>query len=207
MRRVPASMAAAAVAASASLLCGARAGASDFGPANPFYAPSALPFHAPPFDRIKDEDYQPAIEAGMAQQLVEIERIADEAAPPTFENTLVAFQRSGRLYSRARAAFSAVSQASTNPALQGAKTALAPKIAAHEDAIYLNQKLFDRVAAIYRQRATLKLDAESLRLVEIVYEEFVHAGANLSDSDKLELKKLNEEASTLSNDFSNRLLE
>src|SRR5271168_2991111 len=207
MRRAPASMAAAAVAASASLLCGARAGALGLGPENPFYAPSMLPFHAPPFDRIKDEDYQPAIEAGMAQQLVEIERITDEAAPPTFENTLIAYQRSGRLLNRARAAFSAVSQANTNPTLQDAKTALAPKIAAHEDAIHLNQKLFDRVAAIYRQRATLKLDAESLRLVEIVYDDFVHSGANLSDPDKSELKKLNEEASTLSNDFSNKLLE
>jgi peptidyl-dipeptidase Dcp len=207
MRRAPASMAAAAVAASASLLCGARAGASGLGPENPFYAPSALPFHAPPFDRIKDEDYQPAIEAGMAQQLAEIERITDDAAAPTFDNTLVAYQRSGRLLNRSLSAFRAVSQASTNPALQGAKTALAPKIAAHEDAIHLNQKLFDRVAAIYRQRTTLKLDAESLRLVEIVYDEFVHAGANLSDSDKSELKKLNEEASTLSNDFSNKLLE
>jgi peptidyl-dipeptidase Dcp len=207
MKRAPASMTAAAVAASASLLCGARAGASDFGPANPFYAPSALPFHAPPFDRIKDEDYQPAIEAGMTQQLAEIERITEDAAPPTFENTLVPFQRSGRLLNRSLAAFRAVSQASTNPTLQGAKSALAPKIAAHEDAIHLNQKLFDRVAAIYRQRTTLKLDAESLRLVEIVYDEFVHAGANLSDSDKSELKKLNEEASTLSNDFSNKLLE
>src|SRR5271168_2225035 len=207
MRRAPASMAAAAVAASASLLCGARAGALGLGPENPFYAPSMLPFHAPPFDRIKDEDYQPAIEAGMAQQLVEIERITDEAAPPTFENTLIAYQRSGRLLNRARAAFSAVSQANTNPTLQDAKTALAPKIAAHEDAIHLNQKLFDRVAAIYRQRATLKLDAESLRLVEIVYDDFVHSCANLSDPDKSELKKLNEEASTLSNDFSNKLLE
>src|ERR1700685_775193 len=207
MRRAPASMAAAAVAASASLLCGARAGALGPSPENPFYAPSTLPFHAPPFDRIKDEDYQPAIEAGMAQQLAEIERITDEAAPPTFDNTLVAFQRSGRLLNRSLSAFRAVSQANTNPTLQGAKTALSPKIAAHEDAIHLNQKLFDRVAAIYRQRATLKLDAESLRLVEIVYDEFVHAGANLSDSDKSELKKLNEEASTLSNDFSNKLLE
>jgi peptidyl-dipeptidase Dcp len=207
MKRAPASMTAAAVAASASLLCGARADTLGLGPESPFYAASALPFHAPPFDRIKDEDYQPAIEAGMAQQLAEIERITGDAAAPTFENTLVAFQRSGRLLNRSLSAFRAVSQANTNPTLQGAKTALAPKIAAHEDAIHLNQKLFDRVAAIYRQRATLKLDAESLRLVEIVYDEFVHAGANLSDSDKSELKKLNEEASTLSNDFSNKLLE
>jgi peptidyl-dipeptidase Dcp len=209
MRPTSTSMAAAAVAASASLICGGRAGAADldFGPANPFYATSTLPFHAPPFDRIKDEDYQPAIEAGMAQQLAEIERIADETVPPTFENTLAPFERSGRLLNRARAAFNAVSEASTNPTLQGAKTALAPKIAAHEDAIHLNKKLFDRVAAIYRQRATLKLDAESLRLVEIVYDEFVHSGAKLSDPDKSALKKLNEEASTLSNDFSTKLLE
>ncbi len=208
MKRASSSMAAAAVAvALGNLICGARAGGLSLDPANPFYAPSTLPFHAPPFDRIKDEDYQPAIEAGMAQQLAEIERIADQAAPPTFDNTLVAFERSGRLLHRAGAAFSAVSQASTNPTLQAVKTALAPKIAAHQDAIHLNKKLFDRVAAIYRQRATLKLDAESLRLVEIVYDEFVHSGANLSDSDKSELKKLNEEASTLSNDFSRKLLE
>src|SRR5271156_1561002 len=71
--------------------------AADFGPANPFFAPSSLPFHAPPFDHIKDEDYQPAIEAGMAAQLAEIERIADDSAPPTFANTFVAMERSGRL--------------------------------------------------------------------------------------------------------------
>ena len=207
MRRVSASITAAAIAASASLLCGARAGDLNFGPANPFYAPSALPFHAPPFDRIKDADYQPAVEAGMAQQLAEIERIADDPAPPTFDNTLVALQRSGRLLNRSLAVFRDVSQANTNPTLRDAKTALAPKIAAHEDAIHLNQKLFNRVAAIYKQRATLKLDTESLRLLEIVYDEFVHAGANLSDSDKSQLKKLNEEASTLANDFSNKLLE
>jgi peptidyl-dipeptidase Dcp len=185
----------------------ARARAADFGPANPFYAPSTLPFHAPPFDRIKDEDYQPAIEAGMARQLAEIERIAEKSAPPTFENTFVAMEKSGRLLNRASAAFNGVSEADTNPTLQSAKTALAPKIAAHEDAIHLNKKLFQRIAAIYEQRAALKLDPESLRLVEIIYDEFVHAGANLADADKAQLKKLNEEASTLSNDFSTRVLE
>src|SRR5271170_5485826 len=122
MRRAPASMAAAAVAASASLLCGARAG--GLGPENPFYAPSMLPFHTPPFDRIKDEDYQPAVEAGMAQQLAEMKRIADNSAPPTFENTFVAMEKSGRLLTRAMAAFYGVSQANTNPTLQSAKTAL-----------------------------------------------------------------------------------
>jgi peptidyl-dipeptidase Dcp len=183
------------------------AGAADFGPANPFYAPSTLPFHAPPFDRIKDEDYQPAIEAGMAQQLAEIERIADDSAPPTFVNTFVAMEKSGRLLNRASAAFRGVSQANTNPTLQRAKTALAPKSAAHEDAIHLNKKLFERIAAVYNRRGALKLDPESLRLVEVTYREFVHAGANLADADQAQLKKLNEEASTLSNDFSTKLLE
>jgi peptidyl-dipeptidase Dcp len=185
----------------------ARARVADFGPANPFYAPSTLPFHAPPFDKIKDGDYQPAIEAGMAQQLAEIERIANASARPTFENTFVAMEKSGRLLNRALAAFRGVSQADTNPVLQSAKTALAPKSAAHEDAIHLNKKLFDRIATIYERRATLKLDPESLRLVEVVYDEFVHAGAKLTDADKAKIKQLNEEASTLSNDFSTKLLD
>jgi peptidyl-dipeptidase Dcp len=185
----------------------AGAGAADFGPSNPFYAPSRLPFHAPPFDRIKDEDYQPAIEAGMAEQLAEIRRIADNPAPPTFENTFVAMEKSGRLLDRALAAFRGVSEANTNPALQSAKTALAPKTAAHQDAIHLDKKLFERVAALNQRRAALQLDPESLRLIEVTYDDFVHAGANLSDADKAQLKKLNEEASTLSNDFSSKLLE
>ena len=183
------------------------AGAAVFGPANPFYAPSPLPFHAPPFDRIKDEDYLPAIEAGMAEQLAEMQRIADNTAPPTLDNTFIAMERSGRLLARAQAAFSGVSEANTNPTLQSAKTTLAPKMAAHQDAIRLNRKLFKRIAAVYRKRATLKLDPESLRLVEVTYDEFVHTGANLSDRDQAELKRLNEEASTLSNAFSTKLLE
>jgi peptidyl-dipeptidase Dcp len=181
--------------------------AADFVPANPFYAPSTLPFRAPPFDRIKDSDYQPAIEAGMAQQLTEIKRIADTPARPTFANTFVAMEKTGLLLSRALAAFRAVSEADTNAALQNAKAALAPKLAAHEDAIHLDKKLFERVAAVYRARATLGLDAESLRLVEFTYNEFVHAGANLPEPDKTRLKTLNEEASTLSNDFSTKLLQ
>ena len=178
-----------------------------FGPSNPFYAPSKLPFGAPPFDRIKDEDYQPAIEAGMAQQLAEVEEIADNPAAPTFKNTLVALERTGRLLARASAAFNGVSQANTNPVLQKAKTALAPQIAAHSDAIRLNSKLFSRVAAIYNRRASLELDPESLRLVEREYDQFVHSGAKLSDQDKAQLKNLNKEASALSDSFSKKLLE
>ena len=177
-----------------------------FGPSNPFYAPSTLPFKAPPFDKIKDTDYQAAIEAGMAQQIEEIRAIADNPAPPTFDNTLVAMEKTGVLFQRATAAFDAVTGANTNPTLQKAEEALAPRLAAHHDAIYLNPRLFSRVQAVYDQRDSLHLDPEAQRLLEIVYKKFVHAGANLSDADKAKLKKLNEEESTLSNAFKNKLL-
>ena len=179
---------------------------ANFGPSNPFYAPSTLPFHAPPFDKIKDEDYQPAIEAGMAEELSEIQAIADNSAPPTFENVLVAMERAGRLLRRATAAFFGVVGANTNPVLQKVRTAEAPKLAAHHDAIYLNPKLFARLAAVYKQRQSLKLDPESLRLLDVTYDSFVRSGANLLDADKTELKKLNEEISTLSTAFSTKLL-
>jgi len=177
-----------------------------FGPSNPFFTPSSLPFHAPPFDKIKDEDYLPAIEAGMAQELTEIQAIANDPAAPTFGNTLVAMETSGSLLGRALRAFRGVSGANINPQLQATQTKLAPLLAAHEDAIHLNEKLFARISTIYKQRRKLKLDPESLRLLEHTYDEFVHAGANLSETDKVRLKKLNEEASTLSDRFTTRLL-
>jgi peptidyl-dipeptidase Dcp len=178
----------------------------DFGPNNPFYAPSSLPFQAPPFDKIKDSDYQPAIEAGMAEQRHEMRAIADNPAPPTFENTLVAMEKTGQLFNRAMAAFNGVTGANLNPELQKVQDFEAPRLAAHSDAIFLDSKLFQRVGAVYEKRDSLKLDAESLRLVEFYYKKFVHSGANLSDSDKAELKKLNEEESTLTNAFTTKLL-
>ena len=184
----------------------AMAADAKFGPSNPFYAPSSLPFHAPPFDKIKDEDYQPAIEAGMAEQLAEILAIADNPVAPTFENTLVAMQKTGQLLRRAMAGFGAVSQANTNPVLQKAQEEEAPKLAAHYDAIYLNAKCFARVADLYKQRESLGLDPESLRLLEVSFEKFVRSGANLPDADKTELKRLNQEISTLSTAFSTKLL-
>ncbi len=184
----------------------AMASENEFGPSNPFYAPSTLPFQAPPFDKIKDNDYQPAIEAGMAQEEVEIQAIADNPAPPTFENTIVAMEKTGRLLERAEAAFNGVTGANTNPTLQKVKSIEAPKRAAHQDFIYLNTKLFERISTIYKERATLNLDAESLRLVEHTYDDFVHAGANLSEADKAELKKMNEEISSLSDAFNTKLL-
>jgi len=180
---------------------------TKFGPQNPLYSPSTLPFHAPPFDKIKDEDYQPAIEAGMSQELTEIQSIADNPAPPTFENTLVAMEKSGELLDRASNAFDGVVGANTNPALEKVQADEAPKLAAFRDAIYLNAKLFARVSTIYNQRESLHLDPESLRLLQVTYDEFVRSGANLSDNDKAELKKLNEQIATLSNDFRSKVLE
>ena len=179
---------------------------TDFGPSNPFYAESTLPFHAPPFDKIKDTDYQPAIEAGMAQQREEVNAIANDPAAPTFENTIVAMEKTGRLFDRAMLAFNAVTGANLNPTLQKVQEIEAPKLAAHSDAIFLDAKLFQRVKTIYDKRASLKLDAESMRLVEWYYKKFVHSGANLSDADKVQLKKLNEEESTLTQAFTRKLL-
>jgi len=174
--------------------------------ANPFYAPSTLPFQAPLFDKIQDSDYQPAIEAGMEHQLAEIRSITENPELPTFENTLVTLERSGRLLDRVMSVFSAVTSANTNPELQRVQQIEAPKLAAHSDAIFLDSRLFQRVEAIYKERDTLNLNAESLRLVEFYHREFVHAGANLPDTDKIELKKMNEQISTLENDFKTMLL-
>ena len=195
-----------AAAASTILLASANGQTSSFGPSNPFYAPSTLPFQAPPFNKIKDSDFQPAIEAGMAQQIKEVEAIANNPAPPTFQNTLVALEKTGQLFNRVMAVFNGVTGANTDPTLEQVQTIEAPKLAAHQDAIYLNPKLFARVKALYDERASLKLDPESLRLVEYDYKEFIHNGAALSDGDKAQLKSLNQLESTLSNDFIVKLL-
>ena len=178
----------------------------SFGPSNPFYAESTLPFHAPPFDKIKDSDYQPAIDAGMAEQIKEVEAIANNSAPPTFDNTIVALERSGQLLTRAYMTFNCVTGANTNDELQKVQEYEAPRLAAHQDAINLNARLFARIKAIYDKRASLKLSPEQVRLVEFDYQQFVKAGANLSDADKAKLKKLNEEDSTLQNTFMTKLL-
>jgi peptidyl-dipeptidase Dcp len=205
MKHPSASIIAGAMAVGAACAAAASSGAQSLA-SNPFDAPSTPPFRAPPFDRIKDEDYQPAIEAGMARQLEEMRAIADNPAAPTFENTLVAMERSGDLLDRAGGALSAVGDANTNAVLQKARAELAPQTAQHEDAIYLNEKLFARVGTIYRQRTSLNLDPESLRLVEVTYDRFVRSGANLSAADKATLRKLNAEAAALSDTFAAKLL-
>src|SRR5579875_3677986 len=177
-----------------------------FGPSNPFYAPSTLPFQAPPFDRITDEDYQPAIEAGMAQQRHEIDAIANNPAAPTFENTVAAMERSGQLLNRVSLVFTSVTQANNNPALQKVQEVEAAPLAAQSDYITLNPKLFARLEAVYKQRASLHLDPESMRLLEWDYLQFLKAGARLNEADKTRLKKLNEEESVLETAFNNKLL-
>jgi peptidyl-dipeptidase Dcp len=139
-------------------------------------------------------------------QINEVEAIANSSTPPTFENTVVALERTGQLLTRVMAVFNCVTGANTNDALQKVQAYEAPRLAAQQDAIYLNSKLFARVKAVYDQRASLHLDPEALRLVEHDYQQFVKAGANLSDADKAKLKKLNEEESTLENTFENQLL-
>src|SRR6185312_6175906 len=133
-------------------------------PVNPFFAASTLPYQAPPFDKITDADFQPAIEEGMKQQLAEVERIAEQTEPPTFDNTVVALDRTGALLTRVSKVFSALAQANTNDTLQKVQKEESPKLAAHRDAIFLDAKLFARVKAVYDQRDTLGLDPESRRL-------------------------------------------
>lgn len=174
--------------------------------ANPFYAESTLPFHAPPFDRIKDADFKPAIEAGIAAHEQEIEAIANSPAKPTFANTFEAMERSGALLNRAMRVFGGVTGANTNPTLQDVQSDMAPKLAAHGDAIYLNEKMWKRVEAVYNGRATLALQPEQMRLVEVVHADFVHAGAQLPEADKTRLKQINEEESKLRNAFETKLL-
>ena len=174
--------------------------------ANPFAAPSTLPLHAPPFDRIKDSDYEPAFIEGMKQQIAEMDKIASNPAAPTFDNTIVEMEKSGRMLDRVSEAFFGVAQANTDEALQKIQAEVAPKLAAHQDAIFLNPKLFARVKAIYDQRDKLHLDPEALQLVKVYYMQFVHSGANLSDADKVKLRAINKEDSTLETSFQQKLL-
>lgn len=173
---------------------------------NPFFAASSLPYHAPAFDKIRNSDYKPAIEAGMKQQLAEMQKIADNTEAPTFENTLAEMEKTGQLFNRVIQVFNCVTSANTNPELQKLQEEEAPKIAATTDAIYLNSKLFKRVEAIYNQRDQLKLDPESKRLVEFYYQKFELAGAKLSDADKDKLKKFNADEASLNAKFNNKLL-
>ncbi len=173
---------------------------------NPFLVESTLPYHAPPFDKIKDEHFVPAIEAGMREQLKEVDAIAASSEKPTFDNTIVALERTGRLLDRAERTFSNLNAADTNPTRQKIETEIAPKLSAHNDAIHLNGKLFARIQELYSDRDSLGLDPESSYLLERYYKDFVRAGAKLSEADKTKLKAINSELATLQTKFEQNVL-
>ena len=173
---------------------------------NPFAEPSTLLYQAPAFDRITNEHFQPALEEGMRRQIAEVAAITADTAAPTFDNTIVAFERSGMMLQRTAYVFYALTQANTNDTLQRVEEIVAPKLAAHRDAIFLNDTLFQRIRSLYDRRDSLGLDTLQRFLVERYYRDFVRAGALLPDSAKARLRQLNQEAATLSTEFDQRLL-
>ena len=173
---------------------------------NPFARPSTLPFETPDFSKIKDADYLPALLAGMTQQRQEVTAIANQKATPTFDNTVVAMERSGLLLERANLAFNAVNGANTNDTLQATDTKTAPLFAAHNDFIYLNGKLFQRFKYLRDHQAELNLSPEQAKLLDVDYKQFVHAGAELSPAKQTQLKVINKRLSTLQSAFGQKLL-
>ena len=173
---------------------------------NPLMTEGALPYHIPPFDKIKDEHFAPAVDAGMKEQLKEIEPIANSSEKATFENTVVALEKTGQLLERAQRTFSNLNACNTNPKMQEIEKEMAPKLSAHRDTIFLNGKLFARVKELYENRDKLGLDPESAYLLERYDKDFVRAGAQLSDSDKEKLKKINAELATLQTQFEQNVL-
>jgi len=173
---------------------------------NPFATPSDLPYEVPPFDRITEEHYLPAFRAGMAEQRAEVDAVISQEGEPTFADTLVALERSGRLLQRVSLAFFNLSGADTNPRLQEIETEIAPELAAHSDAIFLDKRLYARVKSLYDRRDSLGLDPESSWLLERYHTDFVRAGAQLSDEDASRLREYNAELASLCTSFSNQLL-
>ncbi|MGJ0126773.1 peptidyl-dipeptidase Dcp [Pantoea sp. RHCKP32] len=171
---------------------------------NPFFSVSTLPYQAPPFDQIEEQDFLPALQAGIEAKRQEIAAIAGNSEAPTFLNTLEALEKSGQLLNRVNLVFSAMTSAHTSPYLQQVDEEIAPQLTALNDEIMLNRPLFSRLDAVYLDRATL--DSESKRLVEVIWQRFQLAGANLPEAQKQQLKALNQEAARLSTRFTNRLL-
>jgi peptidyl-dipeptidase Dcp len=173
---------------------------------NPLASESALPFAAPPFDKIKDSDYQPAIEAGITQNLADAEAIANNPDKASFDNTITALEKSGQLLNRANGLFQNILQSNSSDVLQKVSQEEAPKLAALNDAVLLNPKLFQRVKALYETRDGLGLNSDQKFLLERYYKKFVHAGANLPDADKATLKDLNGKIATLEAQYQDKLL-
>ncbi|MEZ4844131.1 MAG: M3 family metallopeptidase [Bacteroidia bacterium] len=173
---------------------------------NPFFQNSSLQYQAPEFDKIKDEHFEPAFKKGLAEQLIEIENIANSTEAATFKNTILALETSGRILNRATMVFYNLTSANTNDSLQALEEKYAPIFAAHHDKIYLNSKLFERVKTVYENRNNANLESEDIRLTEYYYQNFEIAGANLSEEKKGDLKRINEQLASLETAFSNKLL-
>jgi peptidyl-dipeptidase Dcp len=173
---------------------------------NPFTRPSTLPFELPPFDRIHDGDYRPAFEAGMAEQLKQVAAIAKNPAPATFENTIVALEKSGQLRTRVEIVFSNLNSCNTDDEMQKIDTEMSPRLTAQDDAILLDPALWARVDGLYQKRATLHLNPESLQLLSRYHTLFVRAGAQLQPQQQARLKEMNKELSTLSTRFKQNVL-
>lgn len=170
-----------------------------------FAEPSTLPFQAPDFSKIKESDYEPAIEQGITIWLAEIDAIANNPAAPTFENTLEAMERSGSMLGRVYAVFGALTSANTNDSLDAIDSRTSPKLTAARDSITLNPKLFARIKTLYDARETLNLAPDQLQVLTLTYENMVRNGANLSDADKAALTEINGQLSSLQTEFGQKL--
>lgn len=173
---------------------------------NPFLSEWKTPFQTPPFDQIKEDHYMPAFEEGMKQHQREIEAIVTSEEAPSFENVVVALDNSGMLLSKVSNVFFNMTSANTNDSLQSIAKKLAPMLSKHQDDILLNEKLFQKIKAIYQQKEQLALDAEQKMLLEKYYKDFVRGGADLDEEQKAELRKINEELSVLSLQFGDNVL-
>lgn len=174
---------------------------------NPLFTPSSLPFEAPDFDAIEVAHFRPAFEMGMEEELKEIKEIANSSEPPTFENTIVAMERSGQLLRRTRSVFYNLTSAHTNDEIQEIQKEMAPRLAAHSDNILLNAELYDRVKTLYDNREQLELDGPSMKLLEDTHRDFVRAGARLSEEEKQRMREINERISSLTTQFQENLLD
>jgi peptidyl-dipeptidase Dcp len=168
---------------------------------NPFLVAYQTPFEVPPFDKIDTTDYMPAFVEGMKQEKEDIDRIINNTEEPTFENTILAFDRSGKLLTRVSKVFYNLNSANTNEQMQAIARNIDPLLSKHRDDIVLNEKLFQRIKAIYDKRNELKLDSQQIRVVEKYYRDFERRGANLSPENKEKLRKINSELSLLSLTF------
>jgi peptidyl-dipeptidase Dcp len=174
--------------------------------ANPFAQRSALDYELPPFALIKEEHYLPAFYEGCTQQLAEVQAILDTPGAATFENTIVALEKSGQMLTRMLLVFFNKSSSDTSDSLDEIKQEIAPKLAAHQDSISLNPVLFARIKSLYDNRESIGLNTEDAWLLERYYKDLVHDGAHLSESERERLKKLNEELSKLETQFSKNVL-